>query len=124
MTYSSPGFGGTSSLCNDTVDAENLRRAFANGSSVTELRTEPGPGLFPLIGGDCRLVECHTAAVGCPCANVEQFRAGEADDVLEDRRRHCGGFRINRNIPLLAELGVVIFSLQGATGRSQEVAPC
>lgn len=111
-------------MCNDTVDAENLRRVLANGSSATELRTGLALGLVPLIGGDCRLVECHIAAVGCLCANVEQFRAGEVDDVLEDRRRHCGGFRINRDIPLLAELAVVIFSLQRVTGRSQGVTPC
>ena len=98
-------------MCNDTLDAENLRRAIANGSSVTELRTGPLLGLIPLKYWDCRLVECHNTAVGCLCADVEQFRDGEADDVLEDRRRHCGGFRINRDSPLLAELAVGIFLL-------------
>lgn len=54
--------------------------------------------------------------MGCLCADVEQFRADEGDDVLEDRRRHCGGFRINRDNRLLAELAVVIFLRQRVTG--------
>jgi hypothetical protein len=128
ITYSSPGFGGTSSLCNDSADAENLRRAFANGSSVTEFRAGPLLGLVPLKDWDCRFAECHNTAVGCLCADVEQFRAGEADDVLEDRRRHSGGFRINRDSPLPAELAVVIFLLQRVTGvltrRHKKWTPC
>jgi hypothetical protein len=41
ITYSSPGFGGTNSLCNAMVDAENLRLVLANGSPQEELRTGP-----------------------------------------------------------------------------------
>ena len=54
--------------------------------------------------------------MGCLCADGELFCAGETDDVLEDRRRHCGGFRINRDNLLLTELAVVIFLLQGVAG--------
>jgi hypothetical protein len=56
-------------------------------------------------------VECHETGGGCLCANVEQFRAGEVDDVLEERRRHCGEFWRDRDKHLLAEPTVVIFCL-------------
>jgi hypothetical protein len=54
-------------------------------------------------------VECHETDGWCLCADVEQFRASEEDDVLEERRRHCGAFLRDRDKYLLAEPTVVIF---------------
>jgi hypothetical protein len=106
-------------LCNETADADNLRRAFANGSSATELRKAIWLGLIPLKEWDCRLVECQNTVVEWLCANVEQLRAGAADDVFGGRSRHFGGFCINRDSPLVAELAVVILLPQRVTGGNR-----
>lgn len=60
--------------------------------------------------------------MGCLCADIEQFCDGGADDVLEERRRHCGGFLRDRDKHLLVELMVVIFCLQRVTKILVEVA--
>jgi hypothetical protein len=70
-TYSSPGFGGINALCNDIADAENFRRAFANGSCSTELTVLPQLAPELLKDRGCRLEEGKETTLACLCTNVE-----------------------------------------------------
>jgi hypothetical protein len=80
-----------------------------NCSLPKKLRTGPLIALGAFDDFNLPFVECREREVGFLCADVEQFRASEVDDVLKERSRHCGEFLSNGDKHLLVELTAVIF---------------